>query len=661
MTNSKHTKRALLSSVLALLLCFTMLLGTTFAWFTDNASTGVNKIQAGKLDVVLEMEKDGKWVSAEGETLDFVAKDGNKNILWEPGCTYDLPKLRIRNNGNLALKYKVEITGIKGDAKLNEAIEWTINGADVGTEYHLAKGAEAELTISGHMKEQAGNEYQGLSIDGVAITVYATQDTVEYDSTTNEYDKDAEYLITWDGKTMTAPSKDDEGVYHITNAAEFAEYITTLNCGEASKYSSAHIVLENNIDLGGHTFTVSGEGYSFEGIFDGQGYSVSNYTIKRTDNEMYTGLFSVYLDTLDSNVATIKNLTVKNGTVIGGAQTAAIVPAVYVGGLVDNCHAINCTVIGEKKVGAVTGYVQTNGTVSNCSASGCNIYASDSREDQATLFGFDNGGTFTNNTDKGNNTVKTGATNVSVISDGVVLNNGVYEISNAQGLVYCAKTFNNGAKTNNKKFELTSDIDMSGIEWTPWCNEKQYFNGNFNGNGHTISNLTIVDDHTADDGHAVGFIGRLGGGGADHQGNKTIENVTFDNAAVSGHQYVGVVVGYNEYGTMDNVKVTNSSVTATHVNKDGSCGDKAGAVVGMCAPNISVSVTNCSAINCTVTAARDAAQLIGYGYANNTFTNLSATNVTVTAAKGACNHERAGVVSANALVGNGTVEGLALN
>ena len=73
MTNRKSTKRALLGSIMAMVLCLALLVGATFAWFTDTASTGVNKIQAGKLDVALEMkDAAGQWVSAEGKTLDFV-------------------------------------------------------------------------------------------------------------------------------------------------------------------------------------------------------------------------------------------------------------------------------------------------------------------------------------------------------------------------------------------------------------------------------------------------------------------------------------------------------------------------------------------------------------------------------------------------------------
>ena len=196
MTNRKSTKRALLGSVMAMVLCLAMLVGATFAWFTDTASTGVNKIQAGKLDVALEMkDAAGQWVSAEGKTLDFVKAADAKGaaILWEPGCTYTLPELRVVNNGNLALKYMIKITGIKGDAKLNEAIEWTIGDVAMGAEQHLKAGESNEFTIKGRMKESAGNEYMDLTISGISITVYATQDTVESDSFNNQYDKNAAY------------------------------------------------------------------------------------------------------------------------------------------------------------------------------------------------------------------------------------------------------------------------------------------------------------------------------------------------------------------------------------------------------------------------------------------------------------------------------------
>ena len=196
MTNRKSTKRALLGSVMAMVLCLAMLVGATFAWFTDTASTGVNKIQAGNLDVQL-VDENGN--SLEGKTLEFKkaanAAEGEA-VLWEPGCTYELPAVYVKNNGNLALKYKVAITGINGSAKLNEAIEWTINDADLSADHSLSAGATSEaLTIKGHMKESAGNDYMNESIDGIAITVYATQDTVESDSFHNTYDETATYPV----------------------------------------------------------------------------------------------------------------------------------------------------------------------------------------------------------------------------------------------------------------------------------------------------------------------------------------------------------------------------------------------------------------------------------------------------------------------------------
>ena len=217
MTNSKFTKRAAVLSALTVLMCMVMLAGTTFAWFTDSVSTGVNRIQAGNLSVDLQVfdSAQNKWVSAENKTLDFIKAEGaqNEEVLWEPGATYRLPDIRIVNKGNLAVKYKIVITGAKDanpdngkdDLKLLEVIDWTYSiegsGGDataaLDTERHLAANIGTDvydtLTISGKMRPEAGNEYQGLAVEGIAITVYAAQDTVESDSFDNQYDKDASY------------------------------------------------------------------------------------------------------------------------------------------------------------------------------------------------------------------------------------------------------------------------------------------------------------------------------------------------------------------------------------------------------------------------------------------------------------------------------------
>ena len=199
MQNQKSTKRAFGCSVVAVAICVAMLIGTTFAWFTSTASTAVNKIEAGTLAVDIQDENGN---SLNEKTLQWQKAAGHENeaVLWEPGAEYKLTPFKIVNTGKLALKYKIAISGLKGSAKLLQALTFTYTGengetVDLSAEGHLAAGQleTGLITLTSKMNENTGNEYQGLTIDGIAITVYATQDTVEYDSNNNTYDENAEY------------------------------------------------------------------------------------------------------------------------------------------------------------------------------------------------------------------------------------------------------------------------------------------------------------------------------------------------------------------------------------------------------------------------------------------------------------------------------------
>ena len=215
MSNKKATKRALLTSIMALAMCVVMLVGTTFAWFTDTATANVNKIQAGKLDVALEMfdTAQGKWVTAEGKTLNFVKAAGGENqaILWEPGAEYKLPELRVRNDGSLAIKYEVAITGAVdatpnngvNDLELLDVITFSasigggtatsgVYGTTIATGALNAKDDVQTIQLSAKMDENAGNKYQEMAISGIAITVKAMQASYEYDSNGNTYDDAAD-------------------------------------------------------------------------------------------------------------------------------------------------------------------------------------------------------------------------------------------------------------------------------------------------------------------------------------------------------------------------------------------------------------------------------------------------------------------------------------
>ena len=243
--NQKATKRALLTSVMALVMCVVMLVGTTFAWFTDTASTGVNKIVAGNLKVDI-VDKNGTSV-AKGDTkraLNFVSADNvtqGEAILWEPNCTYLTEGFQIKNDGNLALKWKVEINkdrvtnSVVGSEatpskSLLDVIDFSIVDASGNTvdidnftgHIRPADGSDANTGLSGvykikaHMDANAGNDYQNLTLEGITITVYATQDTVENDSFNDQYDKDATYLtypadVTTDSFPATASYINDQG------------------------------------------------------------------------------------------------------------------------------------------------------------------------------------------------------------------------------------------------------------------------------------------------------------------------------------------------------------------------------------------------------------------------------------------------------------------
>ena len=218
MTKS-NTKRALLSSVLAMILCLGLLIGTTFAWFTDSVTSSGNKIKAGTLDIQLLMDGDvdGTYDDISNSTSpifgeDSIAQNNNAQTLWEPGKT-QVAYLAIKNNGQLALKYTVGLDvqnvskdlyevmeyAIVPDADANHKVtSWTSgNSVEVGTQsvsgdVSLPVGATHYFALVIHMDEEAGNEYQGGEVN-FDLTVLATQDTVESDSFNNPYDKDAVY------------------------------------------------------------------------------------------------------------------------------------------------------------------------------------------------------------------------------------------------------------------------------------------------------------------------------------------------------------------------------------------------------------------------------------------------------------------------------------
>ena len=232
MNTKKATKRALLTSVMALVMCVVMLVGTTFAWFTDTASTGVNKIQSGNLDVKLMYSTDMvEWKEATEQTKLF-----SDNALWEPGYT-QVVYLKVVNAGNLALKYEAGFSknytsnrgkNVNGDwyrvdnyLKIGTAETTTkfenredVWSAIAATEKTLAKDVmltndwvtlkareeSKPFAVAIYMPTSVGNEANASrlkpsSVSGLGIEVRATQATVESDSFGTDYDANAATVL----------------------------------------------------------------------------------------------------------------------------------------------------------------------------------------------------------------------------------------------------------------------------------------------------------------------------------------------------------------------------------------------------------------------------------------------------------------------------------
>ena len=485
---------------MAMVLCLAMLVGATFAWFTDTASTNVNKIQAGNLDVALEMQNaDGKWVSAEGKTLDFVKAADAKGeaILWEPGCTYELPALRIRNNGNLALKYKVAITGINGSAKLNEAIEWTIGDVAMGAEQHLAAGESSAFTIKGHMWESAGNEYMNESIDGIAITVVATQDTVESDSFDKDYDADAEYPVVavgdvnTDGDTVLKDKEEDHTIQVTVPAGALDEGVQSLKLEVVKSATPAGVKVAS---------TESSQSYEVT-MKDQSGNAVStNGTLMTV--EMNVGKNRTALKLYHDG----EKMTKDNGTLTDAAD-----------------HYV---------YDAATGYVTMK--VSHFSPFTA-VFARDYWTDHAA----DGYATPVDTADK------------------------VVTVASAEELALFAKEVTDDGKNySGYTLNLANDVDLGEYLWKPINGYNRLSGIVVNGNGHTIRNMK-VRGCTNSRVYGAGFIGDINGAvtvkdiafdGAD------VFFVNYAKPQFAGN-VGGVVLGYT-YGTtlFENVSVTNSSI-----------------------------------------------------------------------------------------------------
>ena len=293
MTRKNAARKALFTSVISLLLCVSMLVGTTFAWFTDEVVSNGNKIHAGTLQIELfEMDENNEWNDITKDTDPLFYYD-----LWEPGFT-DVTVLKVKNAGSLALTWAAIVTPINAenvtiladviDVYVKEDVE-KIPGsfAEIQETYTLAgtlrqfiKGFannttgvlypegneegydfEATLGIALHMREEAGNDYQGLDLGSeFDIKIFATQMTYEKDSFDEMYDE-AAALVNSDGSASvtveTAPSAGSTTVNAPAGAFEPGDEVNYLVATDNSLFNiNANGAVVATLDV---TLMVNGE------------------------------------------------------------------------------------------------------------------------------------------------------------------------------------------------------------------------------------------------------------------------------------------------------------------------------------------------------------------------------------------------------------------
>ena len=349
-----NTKRALLTSALAIVACVAMLIGSTFAWFTDTASTGVNKIQAGRLDVELMFSKDMvNWTKATANTPLF-----DEDALWEPGYT-QVVYLKVINAGDLALKYELTTNsydmerGKNADGKLFYIDKFLKIGTaetesafenrtaaiasiadsekSMGKELRISDGwkvlnagAESKpFAVVMYMPTTVGNEANNVqswrhpSLKGFGLVVNATQATVESDSFDNTYDEKASTIITTvsasSGTHVVNENVQANGSYGAVQAEGTAKF--TINADVYAVYANRAAMA---VEAGG-TSTVTIEGGDFRQVNVPEGepcdliYATEKATIVINGGTFKATVPANTLNVLDANRGTAK-IIVKGGS-----------------------------------------------------------------------------------------------------------------------------------------------------------------------------------------------------------------------------------------------------------------------------------------------------------------------------------------------------------
>ena len=272
MKRKNLTRNALFTSIISLLLCVSMLVGTTFAWFTDEVTSSSNIIKSGTLDVEMYWA-DGTEDPASAAWADASAGAIFNCDLWEPGYV-EVRHIKIANEGTLALKYQIKIvangevsdladvidvyyvdpaqqiadrTALTADKKIGTLTE-ALAGLDTTASGELAANTADTITLALKMQESAGNEYQNLAIGSdFSVILMATQLTAETDSFDDQYDFDVTYTAEIDQlkAKLAAANAGDVITFNLSHDAYVTESITVPNGTKLILNGNGHTIISN--------------------------------------------------------------------------------------------------------------------------------------------------------------------------------------------------------------------------------------------------------------------------------------------------------------------------------------------------------------------------------------------------------------------------------
>lgn len=660
--NKTIKRNVIVSAVLAIMLCVSLLAGATFALFTSDSKVNIS-VSSGKVAVVATVDENSIVKASENAHNEFNAIfDSASSTLAISGI---LPgdslsfKIKVANESTVAVKYRTIILceadeGLFSGLKINIG-NTQYTGRTTTSNYETlavnANPQEVEVKVS--LPLGAGNQYQGKTCK-IVYKVEAVQGNAEVENTPTN-------------------------VFAVYNASDLNSFAIQL-ANNTLESSIDTLTLMDDIDMS--------EIDNFQGIlwtrgaftFDGNNKTISN--LKSSGNE-------VGLITRVTGETVIKNLTISNAEItaplddvaglniltaspllsrpfadgntirvsgvtvkdcnIKGKYSGAIAGYIETAGgntgslIIENCKAENNTFESQGSAGALVGYAVSKVNADNVTVKGNSVKGDRSA---SALVGSANAAVTVTNAIVENNTYS--GINVTkptyndpvyghiyttadytingneFVHDGVVKTaEGIYEISNAKGLLWLDAKVKSNEVFFGETVKLVNDIDLAGVVFTGIGARtidlfpSYAFNGTFDGQNHIISNMSIDNINNNVLTAAAGFFNGLGN-------NAQIKNIKFENATVKSTHYTGIVVGYcgaaSGNGTLltpkaciENCHVNNSTaISQAHLINETTYddGDKVGGIVGY----MYFDVKNCSVKNSTIQGVRDLGGIVGIGY-----------------------------------------------